>query len=61
MEEALANAKDATEGLLCVESKHGGDKVEPYVYAPQVVVATVDVEVPDGFLAEQPAVATTSE
>ena len=50
MEEALANAKDAMEGLLYVESKHGGDKVEPFVYSPHVVVATVDIEVPEGFL-----------
>ena len=59
VEEALANAKDAMEGLLYVESKHGGDKVEPYVYAPHVVVATVDIEVPEGFLAEQPAAVTS--
>ncbi len=61
VEEALANAKDAMEGLLYVESKHGGDKVEPFVYSPHVVVATVDIEVPEGFLAEQPAAATASE
>ena len=61
VEEALANAKDAMEGLLYTESKHGGDKVESYVYAPHVVVATVDIEVPEGFLAEQPTAATTSE
>ena len=53
VEEALANAKGAMEGLLYVESKYGGDKVEPYVFAPHVVVAEVDVEVPASPLAEQ--------
>ena len=47
VEEALANAKDVMEGLLYVESKHGGDKVESYVFAPHVVVADIDVEVPE--------------
>ena len=61
VEEALANAKDAMEGLLYVESKYGGDKVEPYVFAPHVVVAEVDVEVPESLLAKQPTGANTSE
>ena len=61
VEEALANAKDAMEGLLYVESLHGGDKVEPWVHVPHVVVAEVDVQVPEGFLAEQPTATTTSD
>ena len=61
VDEALANAKDAMEGLLYVEAKHGGDKVEPHVFAPHVVVADVDVEVPDVLLAQQPTEAKTSE
>ena len=61
VEEALANAKDAMEGLLYVESKHGGDKVESYVFAPHVVVADIDVEVPESLLEKQPTPAKTSE
>ena len=61
VEEALANAKDAMEGLLYVESKHGGDKVESFVFAPHVVVADIDVEVPESLLEKQPAPAKTSE
>ena len=58
VEEALANAKDAMEGLLYVESKHGGDKVGSYVFAPHVVVANIDVEVPESLMEEQPAAVT---
>ena len=61
VEEALANAKDAMEGLLYVESKHGGDKVESFVFAPHVVVADIDVEVPESLLEKQSAPAKTSE
>lgn len=61
VEEALANAKDAMEGLLYVESKHAGDKVEPFVFAPHVVVADIDVEVPESLLEKQSAPAKTSE
>ena len=61
VEEALANAKDAMEGLLYVESRHGGDKVEPFVFAPHVVVADIDVEVPESLLERQPAPAKASE
>ena len=53
VEEALANGKDALEGLLITESKHGGDKVEPYVLASHVVVAEVDIEVPTSLLKEE--------
>jgi predicted RNase H-like HicB family nuclease len=53
VEEALANGKDALEGLLFTESKHGGDKVEPYVLASHVVVAEVDIEVPAALLEEE--------
>ena len=53
VEEALANGKDALEGLLITESKHGGDKVEDYVLAPHVVVAEVDIEVPASLLAQE--------
>ena len=53
VEEALANGKDALEGLLITESKHGGDKVEAYVLAPHVVVAEVDIEVPASLLAQE--------
>lgn len=54
VEEALANAKDALEGLLYVEAKRGGDKVGSYVFAPRVMVAQLDIEVPE-VLAEKPA------
>ena len=53
VEEALANGKDALEGLLISESKHGGDKVEPYVLATHVVVAEVDIEVPATLLEQE--------
>ena len=53
VEEALANAKDAMEGLLYVESKYGGDKVESFVYAPHVVVSNIDVEVPTSLLPQE--------
>ena len=59
VKEALVNAKDAMEGLLFVEAKYGGDKVEPYVYAPHVVVAEVDEEVPESLL-EKRSAATSS-
>lgn len=58
VEEALANGKDALEGLLITESKHGGDPVPPYVHAPHVVVSEVDIKVPQGFLEQQPAAVT---
>ena len=61
VEEALANGIDALEGLLITESKHGGDPVPSYVRAPHVVVAEVDIKVPEGLLEKQPAAATTSE
>ena len=61
VEEALANGKDALEGLLITESECGGDPVPPYVHAPHVVVAEVDIKVPQGFLEQQPAAATASE
>ena len=60
VEEALANAKDAMEGLLFVEAKHGGDKVGSYVYAPHVVVGEVDVEVPESLVEEQTAATEAS-
>ena len=53
VEEALANAKDAMEGLLYVEAKHSGDKVEPWVFAPHVVVGEVEVEVPEVLLSKE--------
>ncbi len=56
VEEALANGKDALEGLLYVESKHGGDKVESYMFAPHVVVGELDIEVPDSLLEKQEAI-----
>ena len=61
VEEALANAKDAMEGLLYVEAKHGGDKVGSYVYAPHVVVANIDVEVPQSLMEEQETAAASPE
>ncbi len=61
VEEALANGKDALEGLLITESECGGDPVPPYVHATHVVVAEVDIKVPQGFLEQQPTAATTSE
>ena len=60
VQEALANAKDAMEGLLYVESKNGGDKVEPFVFVPHVVVAEVEVEVPENLLVEQPTASKAS-
>ena len=61
VEEALANAKDAMEGLLYVESKHGGDKVGSYVFAPHVVIANIDVEVPQSLLEEQGTAAASPD
>ncbi len=60
VEEALANGKDAMEGLLFTESKHGGDPVPPYVLAPHVVVAEVDIEVPATLLEETAATTKVS-
>ena len=53
VEEAMANGKDALEGLLITESKHGGDIVETYVLDSHVVVAEVDMEVPTSLLAQR--------
>ena len=61
VEEALANAKDALEGLLYVESKNDGDKVGPYVFAAHVVVGDVDVEVPESLLEKQTAETKASD
>ena len=61
VEEALANAKDAMEGLLYVEAKHGGDKVGSHVFAPHVVIANIDVEVPKSLLEEQEAAAASPD
>ena len=61
VEEALANAKDAMEGLLYVEAKHGGDKVGSYVFAPHVVVANIQVEVPASLWEGQEAAAAASD
>ena len=60
VQEALVNAKDAMEVLLFVEAKHGENKVEPYVYAPHVVVAEVEVEVPESLLEKQSAATSSS-
>jgi predicted RNase H-like HicB family nuclease len=49
-EEAIKNAKDAMEGILQAEAKHGGDPVPDYVYAPHVAVGEVDIEVPDSLI-----------
>ena len=59
MEEALDNGKDALEGLLIMESRHGGDPVPAFVLAPHVVVADIDIEVP-GSLADKTAIAAES-
>ena len=61
VEEALANSKDAMEGLLITESQCGGDPVPPYVHAPHVVVSEVEIKVPEGFLEQQAIAATASE
>lgn len=54
VEEALANGKDALEGLLITESKHDGDPVPSYVFASHVVVGEVDVQVPRSLLQKEP-------
>ena len=61
VEEALAMAKDAMEGLLYTEAKHGGDKVGSYVFAPHVVVANIDVEVPAILCEEQETAAASPD
>ena len=61
VEEALSNAKDAMEGLLYVEAKHGGDKVGSYVFAPHVVVADIDVEVPESLWDKQETAAASPD
>ena len=50
IEDALANAKEAIEGILKVDAERGGDPVSSYVYAPHVVVGTLDIEVPDNLV-----------
>lgn len=60
VEEALANGKDALEGLLITESRHGGDPVPPYVLAHHVVVAEVDVKVPANLVEKQATTAKVS-
>ncbi len=47
VEEALAHGKDALEGILQIEAEDGGDLVPHYVYTPHVVVATIDINVPE--------------
>ena len=63
VEEALANGKDALEGLLITESKHDGDPVPSYVHAPHIVVSELDIKVPENLVERQvePAAAKTSE
>ncbi len=61
VEDSLANAKDAMEGLLHVEAKHAGDKVGSYVFAPHVVVANIDVEVPQSLMKEQETAAASPD
>ena len=50
VEDALANAKEAIEGILKVDAERGGDPVSSVVYAPHVVVGTLDIEVPDNLV-----------
>ncbi|MDA0263851.1 MAG: type II toxin-antitoxin system HicB family antitoxin [Chloroflexi bacterium] len=50
VEEALANAKDALEGILVVEAERGGDPVPGFVHALHVVVGTLDIDVPDSLI-----------
>ena len=63
VEEALAHAKEAMEGILRAEAESGGDPVPGYVYASQVLVGTLDIEVPLGLLnledSAQPRVPST--
>ena len=63
LEDALANAKDALEGILRAEAESGGDPVPNYVYASQVLVGTLDIEVSTASLSpeapSQPKVPST--
>ena len=53
VEEALANAKDALEGILGADAEQGMDPPPPNTRYPQVVVAEVDIEVPEKLLEKQ--------
>ena len=56
LQEALAHAKEAMEGILHADAKIEGDTVPHYVYANHAVVGTVDIEVPEALIepVEQP-------
>ena len=61
VEEALANGKDALEGILRAEAREPEpDPVPPYVLASHVVVSEVDIEVPEN-LVERSAIAASAE
>jgi predicted RNase H-like HicB family nuclease len=48
--EALVHAKEAMELYLEVEAERGGDPVPDDVHSPHVVVAEVNVEVPNSLI-----------
>lgn len=51
VEEALANGRDALEGILRAEAKEPEpDPVPSYVLASHVVVSEVDIEVPENLV-----------
>ena len=50
VEEALANAKEALEGILAVDAEHGGNPVPGYVHVQHVVVGALDIEAPNNLV-----------
>ena len=53
VEEALANAKDALEGILEADAQRDMDPPPPNTRYPQVVVAEVDIKVPEELVKKQ--------
>ena len=53
VEEALAHAKDALEGILRADADRDMDPPPPNTRYPQVMVAEVDIEVPEKLVKKQ--------
>ena len=53
VEEALAHAKDALEGILRADADRDMDPPPPNTHYPQVMVAEVDIEVPEKLVKKQ--------
>lgn len=59
VEDALAHAKEAMEGILQAEAKDNGDPVPTYVHPSHVVVGEVEVEVPESLVEPREETAQT--